>query len=813
MRFSENWLRESVNPDLSTEELCHQLTMAGLEVDAVEPVAPEHTGVVIGEILTAEKHPDADKLQVCQVNVGELSAEPLQIVCGAPNARPGIKVACAMIKAVLPGNFKIKKSKLRGVESQGMLCSAKELGLSDDSDGIMELAENAQLGMTLVDYYQLNDNCIELGITPNRSDCLSLEGIARETAVITNSSLKQWQLPEIKQILNDQMDIDLQAPEYCPVYASRIIQGINTEAKTPLWMVEKLRRSDIRSISLMVDITNYVLLEIGQPMHAFDRDEIKGKIIIRLASSGEKITLLDNQEMILSDENLIIADEHGPLALAGIMGGLRGSVTDKTKNIVLESAYFTPELIAGKARQLGLHTDSSHRFERGVSPALQQRAIERATDLIMSFAGGDCGPCVKKESQQHMPVQMKDDFAISFKPDSVKNLLGVDIEDNVVEAMFSALEMNITKNGSNWLVKPPAFRFDIQFEVDLIEEVARLYGYDNLPVSQLYAPIHMQARPEEVIDEHDLSLCLVSRDYQEVINYSFVDPKLQQKIQPDEVLAGAERIDLNNPISEDLSQMRTSLWQGLIKSLLHNQNRQQLRIRLFETGVCFIREPSSKDKGDIKQKNKIAGICCGSVFAEQWGEDKRAVDFFDVKSDVEALLNLGAKSGQFNFVAEKHPSLHPGQSARIYLKDALSEERAIGWIGTLHPELAKQLKVKQSTYLFELSVDDILGAELPKFTPLSKYPEIRRDIAIVVDKSCVSDDLIKTITDSGSNCVIDVLLFDTYTSEAIADDKKSLAIGITLQDATKTLVDEEVDKIIDDILKVLESKHGATLRD
>jgi len=794
MKFSENWLREWVNPDLSTEELGHQITMAGLEVDAIESVAPEHTGVVIGQILSAEQHPDADKLQVCKVDVGDLSEAPLQIVCGAANARAGLKVACAMVKAKLPGDFKIKKSKLRGVESHGMLCSDKELGLAESSDGIMELSEQAPIGTTLKDYYQLEDNSIELGLTPNRSDCLSIEGVARDTAAITSTSMQVLDVADIEAKIEDEIPIQLSAPQFCPRYVGRIIKDIDVNAETPLWMVEKLRRSGVRSISPTVDITNYVMLELGQPMHAFDLSTINGGINVRLAEQDEKLELLDGQTIQLNDDNLVIADHEKALALAGIMGGEDSSVTDKTRDILLESAFFAPQLMAGKARSHGLHTDSSHRFERGVSADLQVRAIQRATQLMLEIVGGTPGKVLEQVAEEFIPKQRP----IEFKYTSIKKLLGVDVEKSVVTEMLHRLQMQIQDTEIGWLVTAPAYRFDIQIEADLIEEVARIYGYDNLPLSQPHAPVEMAACPEDTISDKNIRNTLVALDYQEVINYSFVDPKSQLLIDPD-----SEKLRLSNPISEEMSEMRTTMWPGLINALVYNQNRQQSRIRMFEFGTRFVTSPQG-----LNQQAMLGAIISGSSFAEQWGHKSQQVDFYDLKSDLEAVLSLGGNLDAYHFVADKHPALHPGQTARVF-----KEEKAIGWIGTLHPSVAKQLQVKNQTILFEVELEDVLEASIPNFKVLSKFPTIRRDIAIIVDNQVPVADLISTIKQNAGQTLTDVLLFDQYTGAGIDVEKKSLAIGITLQEQSRTLTDQEVDTIINDILQALEQQHGARLRD
>jgi len=808
MKFSEQWLREWVNPDLSTEVLGHQLTMAGLEVDAIEPVAAAHTGVVVGKILTAEKHPDADKLQVCTVDVGDLSEEPLQIVCGASNARAGLIVACAMVKAVLPGNFKIKKSKLRGVVSMGMLCSEKEIGLADSADGIMELPEDAPLGATLNDYLQLGDNSIELGVTPNRGDCFSIAGVARETGVMTRMDVNSVEIIEQPASIEDTLAITIEAKQGCPRYAGRVIKAVNPQAETPMWMKEKLRRSGHRSISPLVDITNFVMLELGQPMHAFDLAKIHGQINVRMAQQDEKLTLLDGQEISLNDNNLVIADNEQPLALAGIMGGQSSAVSDATLDIFLESAFFAPDLIIGKARSHGLHTDSSHRFERGVSPELQVQAIERATELILQISGGEVGPVVEQCYNDYIP-QAK---TILLRKEKITRVLGIEIDDATIKDVLTRLEMTLEDCAEGWQVSAPAFRFDIEYDVDLVEEIGRIYGYDNLPSTLPHGSINMSACPEDKIGELKFKELLVNLGYQEAICYSFVEPKAQNLITPDN-----PGIRLSNPISEDLSVMRTSLWSGLIRTLVYNQNRQQNRIRLFEMGSRFVPNGAGISNGQLEknllQEVMIAGIISGSAFPEQWGESGRNVDFYDLKADVEAILNLGSDLSAYHFAAEQNPALHPGQSARIY-----KGEQPVGWMGTLHPNVAKAMDVKTTCILFELEFAAISSAKVPEFEVLSKFPAIRRDIAVIIDDETDSSAIINGIRQTVANKLsqqskVNVELFDVYIGDGVEAGKKSLAISLSVQEQSRTLKDDEIDSLIQAVLIDLEQQHGAKLRD
>ncbi len=815
MKISEQWLREWVNPDLNTADLGHKLTMAGLEVDGIEPVAPAHSGVVVGRILSAEKHPDADKLQVCQVEVGEMSEAPLQIVCGASNARKDLLVACAMINAVLPGDFKIKKSKLRGVQSFGMLCSEKELGLADSAEGIMELPADAPIGTSINDYLQLNDVSIELGVTPNRGDCFSMAGIARETGVITQQTVNSVEITEQVATIDDTININIEASEACPRYAGRIIKNINTTAETPLWMQEKLRRCGSRSISPLVDITNYVMIELGQPMHAFDLNKIQGGITVRMAAAGEKLTLLDGQEISLNADNLVISDDNQALALAGIMGGESSAVSDGTRDILLESAFFAPDKIIGKARSHGLHTDSSHRFERGVSPQLQVQAIERATQLILDIAGGEVGAIAEQCSAEYIPEAS----SILLKKEKITRVLGIVIDDKTVKDVLKRLEMNVLDCEDGWLVTAPAFRFDIEHDVDLVEEIGRIYGYDNLPMTLPHGSVEMAACSEDHINESKVKDLLVNLGYQEAITYSFVEPEIQKLITPDN-----PGIRLSNPISEDLSEMRTSLWPGLIGALVYNQNRQQNRIRLFEMGSRFVPGGGSvqtktvqtktvQTKTELLQEVMIAGIINGSAFPEQWGEKIRAIDFFDLKADVEALLSLGGDLLSYRFAAEKHAALHPGQSARIY-----KDNQAVGWMGTLHPSVAKTMDVKSTCILFELDFGAISAAKVPNFKILSKFPAIRRDIAIIVGEDVESSAIINCIRQTTQKTLsqksnVAVELFDVYIGEGVGAGKKSLAVSLTLQEQSRTLKDDEIETLIHAVLSDLEQQYGAKLRD
>ena len=792
MKFSEQWLREWVNPDVTTAELSHQLTMAGLEVDAIEPVAAEFNNVVVGEVVSLEQHPDADRLRVCQVNVG---SETLSIVCGAPNVAQGQKVPAALIGAKLPGGLKIKKSKLRGVESFGMLCSPVELGMADSSDGLMLLPADAEPGTDVRELLGLDDKTIEIGLTPNRGDCLSVAGIAREAGVVNQVAVEGPESAEFTVGHQDSLSVRLTAAEACPRYFGRIIKGVNPNAETPLWMKERLRRSDLRSISPVVDVTNYVMLELGQPMHAFDLAKLQGAIEVRYAVDGEKLTLLDGQEITLAANTLVVADQNAPVAMAGIMGGELSSVTDETVDLFLESAFFAPEAIIGKARQYGLHTDSSHRFERGVDFELPAQAMRRATELLLKIVGGTAGTVIEVNESDKLPQRQP----ITLREDRIKRLLGIELEQAKVTEILTRLGMNVVEQGKTWLVTPPSFRFDIAIEADLIEEVGRIFGYDDLPTEAPNMPLEVALPREAQVRMERVRAYLLDRGYQEAINYSFVDAAMQSQIIPDEVA-----IALANPISADMSVMRTSLWTGLLKALKYNQNRQQDRIRLFEQGVVF-----SKHDGQIIEKNLLSGVIAGNLMPEQWGAKSRKVDFYDLKADIEGLLGLTARFEKFTFVEDNHSALHPGQTAAIKTSAGLP----IGWIGKLHPELEKSLGFNGSVYLFEVSEEVFAEAVKPAFTELSKFPSVKRDLAIVADDSVSAQQLKDCIVAASGEYLANLQLFDVYCGEGVESGRKSLAISLTFQDHSRTLKDDDVDVLVSNVLDKLSQELQATLRE
>lgn len=791
MQFSEKWLREWVNPPITTDQLVDQLTMAGLEVDKVMPAAPAFSKVVVGHVVSTEPHPNADRLTVCKVTVG--TDDVLDIVCGAPNVRADLKVAVVLVGGVLVGGLKVKKAKLRGAPSHGMICSARELGLSDEHNGIIELPEDAPIGQCFREYLQLDDACIDIDLTPNRGDCASVRGIAREIAAINALARVEPTHAPQPVMIKDTVPVSVTATQACPRYVGRVIRGVNARAETPTWMQERLRRSGVRSIHPVVDVTNYVMLELGQPLHAFDLSKLANGLCVRMAKSGEKITLIDGKSIALTEQTMVIADDKQPQAIAGLMGGEASAVSDETHDIFLESAFFSPSGIALCARQYGFSTDSSYRFERGVDYRLQEMAIERSTELIVQIAGGKAGPIIECLSEADLPVPQP----VVLRGDQIKRLLGISIDDGRIEKILESLGMLLEGKKSPWSVTPPSYRFDILQEVDLIEELARLYGYDNIPSRLMVAESVIPEQSESQLSHGRLLSLLESRGYHETITYSFVDEKLQQLVKLEE-----EPIALINPIASDMNVMRVSLWPGLLKVLQYNQNRQIQRVRLFEQGMCFWDQA-----GDWQQVVKLAGLASGSVHSLQWGEQERPVDFYDVKGDVMALLSLTRRAKDFRWVPESCPSLHPGQSASLYLGDC-----RVGLVGALHPDIVRQLDLNQAPILFEVMMNAIDSHLIPQYRAISKYPAVRRDIAIIVDQSVLVEEIKEKIEISSGHLLNNVEIFDIYAGEGIELGKKSVALGLTFQEPSRTLVDEEINQVIDRVVDNLEHEFNAKLR-
>ncbi|MFT5484460.1 MAG: phenylalanyl-tRNA synthetase beta chain, partial [Halieaceae bacterium] len=729
MKVSEQWLRQWVDPAIGTVELAQQITMAGLEVDAIEAVAGQFSGVVVAEVSSAVQHPNADKLRLCEVFDG---SETFQVVCGAPNARAGIKIAFARVGAVLPGNFKIKKAKLRGSESFGMICSGAELELSEDHDGIIELAGDAPVGMEFREYLDLDDQVIDIDLTPNRADCLSIAGVAREVGLLNDMSVRTPTITPVLAAIEDALTVEIVASDDCPRYVGRIIKGVDINQSSPLWMQERLRRSGVRSIDPVVDVTNYVLLELGQPMHAFDLDKLNGGIVVRMAKEGEPLVLLDGSEVELTSGSLVIADREKAVALAGIMGGKTTAVGAGTVNIFLESAFFTPEKIAGRARSYGLHTDSSHRFERGVDFELQTRAIERATALILDIVGGTPGPITDCVVNDALPARPD----VVLREHRIEKILGLKLDTVEVEKILAGLGLEASRNDLGWNVSVPSWRFDISLEADLLEELARIYGYNRLPITHIHSDLAMKPASETSLSLRSVRRQLVGRGYREAITYSFVEPALQQRIEPE-----IEAIALVNPISADMAVMRTTLLPGLLTTVLRNTNRQQSRVRIFETGLRF-----RKIDGETSQEPTLAMAITGRRAPESWSAGSEAVDFYDIKGDLESIFALTGRNGDFGFRPASHPAMHPGQTAAVF-----SSEKLMGYVGAIHPALAAELDLSAAVFLLEIELSGLLEAKLPNFEDLSKFPEVRRDLAVVVDKSVLAGDVLKTVQDTAGS--------------------------------------------------------------
>lgn len=797
MKVSANWLQEWVDAGISVDEIAEKLTMSGCEVDGIEAAAPDFSGIVVAEIQQVEPHPDADKLRVCQVNKGD---ETVQIVCGAPNVYEGMLAPLATVGGVLSGKegkpFKIKKAKLRGVESFGMLCSAVELGLAAEADGLWDLPKELTVGDDLREALALNDVVLDIDLTPNRADCLSMRGIAREVGVLTRADVVEPTVTTVPVVHDGEHPIAIEATIECPTYLARLMTGINNQLDTPLWLAERLRRAGIRPLTPAVDITNYVLLEWGQPMHAFDADKLQGEITVRMAAEGESLELLGGQTIKLTNNALVIVDTAGPIALAGIMGGQRTAVDENTTNILLEAAHFVPTAIAGRARQFGLHTDSSHRFERGVDPQLPELAMQRATGLLLDIAGGQAGAVVAAGESAPEPQ------AVLLRRARIEKVLGLRMSDAEIEEILRRLDMQLTATGDGWQVTPPSSRFDIAIEVDLIEELARIHGYSEFPVSAPLASVSIKPIAENAGELSEACATLIERGYFEAITYSFVEPSLQQALFPE-----LDGLVLANPISADLSVMRVSLWPGLLGALQRNVNRQQSRVRLFETGLRFV--PDVEADGGIRQEAVIAGLAYGSIDAEQWGQESQPVDFYAVKADVAALF--GARAAQLSFTATEHSALHPGQTATISV-----DGEPVGTIGALHPKFTKQLGLTQVPLLFELTAAAVQTRVVPAFQPISKFPAVRRDLALVVQNTVSAAELLTTAEQTVAETLKDVKLearvFDVFAGDSIKSGHKSIALALVLQDFSATLTDEKVENAMLAVTQKLSSQHAAEIR-
>ncbi|MCF8999820.1 phenylalanine--tRNA ligase subunit beta [Acinetobacter nectaris] len=791
MKISENWLRTWVNPAIDSATLANQLTMLGLEVDDISPVAKPFTGVVIGEVLTVEQHPDADRLRVTTVNIGE--DEPLQIVCGAPNVRVGLRVPVAMIGAVLPGDFKIKKGKLRGVASHGMLCGASEIDLEDQIDGLLELPNDAPIGINIREYLQLDDQVIDISITPNRGDCFSVRGIAREVAVINQAQVNEPEFADVQNTLEDVKQVSLKT-EGVPRYLGRIVRNVNIQAKTPVWMEKALSRSGIRLHSFLVDVTNYVLLELGQPMHAFDLAKIEGDIQVRQATKGEKIVLLNEQEVVLTEDVMVVADDAQALALAGVMGGLSSSVTDTTTDIFLESAFFAPLAVAGRARRYGLHTDSSQRFERGVDFELPLKALQRVSALIAEIAGGNFGPIISAEQSDVLPQRN----TIELHQSQVERLLGYEIESSFIADALIRLGCRVTEIAQNtWSVVPPSHRFDMVIYQDLIEEIVRIHGYDNIQIKLPQMDVELSSYKDQ-FEISQLRQTVATLGYQEAISFSFADAKLEKQLNPT-----VNPLMLANPISSDLAAMRSTLLSSLIPCVQYNLNRQQSRVRFFELGLRFDYQ-NAENLDELKQIPTLAMIAVGSRVPEQWYIKTQDMDFFDFKGEVEEVIS--ASRLDVEYIRSERNWLHPGQSAEV-----LVNGQSIGYFGRLHPSLESSLDLGV-TWVAELDQNVILQSYVSNFTELSRFPSVRRDIALLIDDKISVKEIQQLIEKTGGELLDSTWLFDVYTGQGVESGKRSLAFALLWQHPSRTLEDAEIKSGMDQIIEVLESTYQATLR-
>jgi len=792
MKIVESWLREWVDPDLDSKALEHQLTMLGLEVDGVDIEGKGLEGVIVAEVVDVEKHPDADRLSVCKVRAG--GEDTIDVVCGAPNVTAGMKSPLAVPGVTLPNGIKLRKSKIRGVVSNGMLCSAIELGLGEESDGIIALADDAPVGMPLIEYLGLPDTVFDLDLTPNRGDCFSVLGVARDVAALTGSALKSPDIEPVAATIEDTLPVEIPLPEGCPSFAGRLIRNIDPAAKSPPWMLERLRRAGLRGISPVVDITNYVMLELGQPLHAYDAARVRGAIRPRLAKQGEKLTLLDEKEVAVNDDTLVIADDSGAIGLAGIMGGLTTAVSDATTDVFFEAAFWPQAFMAGRARSYGMHTDASLRFERGVDFEGQGRAVERATQLLVEIAGGDAGPLVHQVSESNLPRREP----IMLRRSRVSMLLGLDVADDVVAGVLTRLGLAVRENERGWDVVAPSYRFDIASEVDLIEEIVRIHGYEAVPETTEIAASPLEPVTESVVDLDRVAATLVARDYEEAITYSFIDARSNAPF-----AGGDSELVLSNPISSEMSVMRSSLLPGLVSSAAANIARQQDRVRLFEIGKSFHGTLEAPD-----EVLRIAAVASGTALPEQWGAASRAIDFFDIKADLVALFQLAGDAADVSFRPCEHAALQPGQAAAV-----LRGNNEIGIIGKLHPRVAKSLELKRDAYVFEVDALQALASGAPVALPVSRFPVIRRDLAVLVKDEVSGEQLVQAVASAVPELMRDVRIFDIYKGPGIEAGLKSVAISLILQETSRTLTDDDADAAQAAAVQKLRQTFGAELRD
>jgi phenylalanyl-tRNA synthetase beta chain len=791
MKISERWLREWVDPDLDSEALAHRLTMLGLEVDGIEPAAEAVDNVVVGEVLEVSAHPDADRLSICRVDVGD--DRPLSIVCGAPNVRTGNRYPTALVGARLPGNFKIKQSKIRGVLSQGMLCSVTELGLGEDADGILELDSDAPVGQQIVEVLGLNDRIIDIDLTPNRADCFSVLGVARDLAGGQQIPFDEPKVAKVRATIRDTFPVELEDTGDCGRFVGRVLRNINPVATTPLWMQERLRRSGIRPISPVVDVTNYVMVELGQPLHGYDLDKLTDGLYVRRGNPAEELVLLGGQTVRVDADVLVIADGSGAIGLAGIMGGQGTAVSETTKNVFLEAAYFAPAVMAGRARRFGMHTDASVRFERGVDWMHQVRAIERVTTLLGEIVGGEPGPLVEV-----IGGELPSAAPIALRRRRLTAILGVEIPDEEVTSLLKGLQMTVKTTKEGWTVTAPPARFDIEIEADLIEEVVRLYGYDRIPEIRGLAPAVLGRSTDSRVPEYRARDTLAARGYCEAITYSFVSRDLDQLF-----ASGPSPLELSNPISSEMAVMRQSLWPGLIGALQHNVSRQQGRVRLFELGIRF-----SQQDTDIIEEKVLSGLVVGSAEPEQWGQAARSADLFDIKGDLEAVFALTGAGEEFEFFADAYSPLRPGRSVRISRSGS-----HVGWLGELHPALTKKLGLSVTPVLFELLIEPGLVAVQPEFREISKFPAVRRDVAVIVDRDIPVAEVKNAVREAGGSILRDIVVFDIYEGDNIETGSKSVGLGLILQETSRTLTDADVDKIMHTVIDRLGRDFNATIRE